>query len=191
MCDKLCVKELCVCHKVVCAIKLCVKARRRRRRRVTEYRTKNKNPTQRCEEKLTFLSFEEQFGLWRYGLYLPVASTTIYHNYNPIYTLQSHMKPDIVLKGLEQLPCRRERFVAILVPDKAVFSVCEICMASVLLWPPQLYDRTETSTCFVFGICWRGWTCQLYYVDKSSCWPSRRKGEHTFGVERIGALFSM
>ena len=57
VCDKLCVKELCVCHKVVCAIKLCVKARRRRRRRVTEYRTKNKNPTQRCEEKLTFLSY--------------------------------------------------------------------------------------------------------------------------------------
>ena len=45
--DKLCVSKLCVSK--LCVDKLCED--KRRREEATGYRTKNKNPTQRCGEK--------------------------------------------------------------------------------------------------------------------------------------------
>ena len=51
--SKLCVNK--VCEDKVCVSKLCVEGGggRRRRKEAAGYRTKNKNPTQRCGEKPT------------------------------------------------------------------------------------------------------------------------------------------
>ena len=52
--DKLCESKLCVdklCESKLCVSKLCVGGGREEEKEAAGYRTKNKNPTQRCGEQ--------------------------------------------------------------------------------------------------------------------------------------------